>query len=92
MGNYFEMEQLAYEEMSFKDFFYFMLWWPFCSVEQNHFSNFDKGSPKKHFCEIILKTGHWSRRRCHLKFSSGDGTIFTILVDGHPRNISVKLF
>ena len=22
---------------------------------------------KKHFCEIILKSVHWSRRRCHLK-------------------------
>ena len=21
----------------------------------------------KHFCKINLKSGHWSRRRCHLK-------------------------
>ena len=27
---------------------------------------FDRGSPKEHFCEIIFKSGHWSRR-CHLK-------------------------
>ena len=33
---------------------------------QNHFSNSDKGSPKEHFCEISLKSGHWPRR-CHLK-------------------------
>ena len=26
-----------------------------------------EGYPKKHFCEIILKSGHWPRRRCHLK-------------------------
>ena len=32
-----------------------------------HFSNFDRGSPKEHFCEIILKSVHWLRRRCHLK-------------------------
>ena len=66
LRNYFEIEQLASEEMSFKDF-YFKLWWPFCSVERNHFSTVDKRSPKKHFCVIILKSGHWSRRRCHLK-------------------------
>ena len=23
-----------------------------------------RGSPKKHFCEISLKSEHWSRRRC----------------------------
>ena len=36
-------------------------------MEQNDFSNFGKGSHKEHFFEIILKSGHWSRRRCHLK-------------------------
>ena len=31
--------------MSFKDFFfYFKLWWPFCSVKRNHINNFRKGS------------------------------------------------
>ena len=24
----------------------------FCSGEQNHFSNFDKGSPEKHFVKL----------------------------------------
>ena len=71
------------------------------SVEEN-FYNFGKESPKEHFCEIILKSVHWSRMRCHLKafsiFSSGgyfvqwNKTILAILVGGHPRNISVKLF
>ena len=44
--------------------------------------------PKEHFCENILKSGHWSRRRCHFKvlFSGA------VVVEGHPRNISVKLF
>ena len=36
-------------------------------MEQKDFSNFGRGSPKEHFCEIILKSGHWSRRRCYLK-------------------------
>ena len=82
----------------FKIFFYFKLLWPFCSTEQNHFSIFGKGSPKKHSCEIILKSGHWSKRRCQLKvvgffsifssgghFVQGNGTIFAILVEGHPK-------
>ena len=79
-----------------------MLWWPFCSAEQNHFSNFDRGSSKEHFCEIILKSTHWPWRRGHLKgfsiFSSDghfvqqSGTILAILVEGHPRTICVKLF
>ena len=38
-----------------------MLIWP-----GTHFSNFGRGSPKEEFCEIILKSVHWSRR-CHLK-------------------------
>ena len=40
------------------------------------FSNFGSGSPKEHFCEIILKSGSWPKRRCHFKgfviFSSGN--------------------
>ena len=67
------------------------------------FHNFGRGSPKEHFCEIILKLGHWPRRRCRLKvfffiFSFGGDfvqqsrTILAILVESHPRNISVKLF
>ena len=31
------------------------------------FKQFGRVSPKEHFCEIILKSIHWSRRRCHLK-------------------------
>ena len=52
--------------MSFKGFL-------FCALVAILFSgaeklsNFDRWSPKEHFCEIILKSGHWSRRRCHLK-------------------------
>ena len=36
-------------------------------MEQKDFSNFGRGSPKKHFYGIILKLVHGCRRRCHLK-------------------------
>ena len=38
-------------------------------VQQNGnvFSNLCRRSHKKHFCEIILKSVHWSRRSCHFK-------------------------
>ena len=98
----YEIEQLAYKEMSFKDFFYFKRWWQFCSAEQKHISNFGIGSPKKHSCEIILKSGHKSRRAVNEGFfsifSSGghfvqsNATIFIFLVEGNTRIISVKLF
>ena len=56
----------------------------------------------EHFGEIILKLAHWPKRRFPLTvlsiFSSDDhfvqwsGTILALLVEGHPRNISMKLF
>ena len=56
----------------------------------------------EHFCEIILKSANWPRRRCRFTsfsiFSSGghfvqqSRTILAILVKNHPRNIPVKLF
>ena len=30
--------------------------------QQNHFSNFGKRALEEHFCEIILKSGHWHGR------------------------------
>ena len=38
-------------------------------MERNDFSNFGRGLPKEHFCEIILKLVDKSRSRCHLKVS-----------------------
>ena len=83
-------------------FVFFLLWCPFCSAEQNHFSNFGRGSSMEHSCEIILKSTHWPWRRGRLKvfsiFSSDghsnqqSGTILAILVEGHPRSICVTLF
>ena len=70
-------------------------------MKQNHFSNFGRGSPKEHFCEIILKSGHWPRRCCLKVFSifsfgrhfvQRSGTISAILAEGHPNFISAKLF
>ena len=82
--------------------FLFLALTAFCSAEQNHFSNFSRGSSKKHSCEIILKSANWPGKRCCLKgfsifsfdghFVQRSGTILAILVEGHPRNISVKLF
>ena len=70
-------------------------------MEQNHFSETGRGSSKEHSGEIILKLADWPKR-CRLKgfsiFSSDghfvqrSGTILAILVEGHPRNTSVKLF
>ena len=81
--------------------FLFLLWQPFCSVEQNDFSNLGRGSPKEHFCEIIWKSDHWSKRRCHIKISlfsaleailfQQSSTILAILVDDYPKNISVNI-
>ena len=53
--------------MSFKSFFLFVALANilFCGVER--FRNFERGSLKDHFCEIISKSVHWSSRRCHLK-------------------------
>ena len=47
--------------MSFKGFIFLLILAlvVIFSAERNHFSNFGRGSPKKHFCETILKSGHW---------------------------------
>ena len=68
------------------------------SVQQKDFSNLGRESLKEQVCEIILKSGHWPRRRFFSIFSSGghivqrSKMIFAILVEGHPMIISVKLF
>ena len=43
-------------------FFFFLLWMPFCSAERHHFSNFGRGSFKKHSCKIISKSINRFRR------------------------------
>ena len=54
--------------MSLKDISYLELWWPFCSVKQNHLCNFGRGYYEEQFCEIILNLDQWSRR-CFLNIS-----------------------
>ena len=54
----------------FKAFLYLQPWWPFCSTEWNHLSNFGRGLAKKHFCEIISKSVHRFNRRSCLKLFS----------------------
>ena len=36
-----------------KAFLFLQLWRPACSTERNGLSNFGRGSPKEHSCEII---------------------------------------
>ena len=51
--------------MSFKSFSIFSSDRHFVS-DWNQFSNFGKGALEEHFCEIILKSGHW-HGICRLK-------------------------
>ena len=53
--------------MSFKSLFSIFSSGSHFNNEWNRFSNFGRGSPMEHFCEIILKSGHWPRRRCCFK-------------------------
>ena len=61
------LKYIVERSMTVYTLFLFLALVPFCSAKQNHFSNFGKGSLEEHFCEIILKSGHRSKRRCHLK-------------------------
>ena len=59
-------------------------------------------SPKEHFCEMILKSSHWPKRRCNLKifsFCSFGGhfvqrseTILAILVEGYTQGTFLRFF
>ena len=62
---------------SFFFFFFFKLWLPFYSGKQTHFSNYSIGAYEKHFCEIILKSGHLHRRSSMLKFFFSLFSIFS---------------
>ena len=82
-------------------FFYLELWLPFCSAEQNHLCNFNRGYPEEQFCEIILNLDLWLNKmlfKIFLIWISGSphvqwsGTIYAFLVEGIIGNIQVKLF
>ena len=61
----FEFGPVVQQEMSFIDISYLELFWPFCSVKQNHLCEFGTGHYEEQFCEIILNLDHWYRRKCH---------------------------
>ena len=72
-------------------------------MEQNSLSNFGRGSPKEHWAECnYFKIHPLVQEKKSFKgfsiFSSGghliqwSGTVGAILVEGHPRNLPVKLF
>ena len=83
-------------------FFNFKPLKPFCSREQNGLRHFGRGSPKEHSCIIISRSLHSLRRKMCLKvflFLSSGGhlvqrsrAVWAILVEGHLRNMHVKLF
>ena len=35
------------------------------SAEKNHLCSYGKGHHVEHFCEIILNSNEWFRRKCH---------------------------
>ena len=88
--------------MLFKCFFLFLVLMAvlFSGVDPQW--QFGRGSSKKHFCEILLKSAYWPWSRCCFKsfsifsfdshFVQRSGTILAILVKGQTRNIPVKLF
>ena len=45
-----------------------------------------RGSPKEHFCEIILKSFLWSRRSCHIMFFSISGIGGHFVQQNHLSN------
>ena len=64
---FFETFPLVPEEMSFKGFSISSFGGHF--VQQNYLSNDGRWSPKEHFCEIIMISGHWPTRYCLKVFS-----------------------
>ena len=51
LRNYFEFGPvvLSEEERLFNNISYLVLWWPRCSVEQNHLCKFGRGHPQEYF-------------------------------------------
>ena len=62
-------------------FFYCLLWRPSCSAEQDGLSNFGRGSPKEHFCEIIeqdLSPDRIARLILHILFLENSKSVTLI--------------
>ena len=52
----------------FNQISYLELWWPLCSVEQNHLWDFGIRHHEEHFCEIILNLDEWLRKDVVLRY------------------------
>ena len=63
---YYEIRQLA-AKMSLKVFFSIFSSGGHCVQPSGTFLAIWVKSNKRLFCKIILKSGHWSRKRCRLK-------------------------
>ena len=53
--------------MLFNGISYLEILQPFCSVDRNILCNFGRRYHEEQFCEIILKSDLWFRRKCRLK-------------------------
>ena len=70
--------------MLFKNIYFLMLWWPFCSTQPNHLCKDNRGHDEEHFCEMKLNLDQWYRRRYPLK-------TFLIQCSGNPLSSGVHL-
>ena len=82
--------------MLFKCFFLFLVLMVVLFSRADPLWQFDKGSSKKHFCEIVLKSAYWPWRRCCLTvfflFCFFLFLFFALLEKLHQGNICIKLF
>ena len=82
--------------MLFKCFFLFLVLMVVLFSRADPLWQFDKGSSKKHFCEIVLKSAYWPWRRCCLTvffcFVFFLFLFFALLEKLHQGNICIKLF
>ena len=64
--------------MSCKSFSIFSCGGHFVQRSGTNYTNFGRGSPKKRFREIILKSGHWPRRRYFFLFLALVAILFNV--------------
>ena len=66
LQNYIEIGPVVSDKKIFKSFLYRYIgkispapWWPCFLTNPNGLNNLATGSPKEHFCKIILKSVQW---------------------------------
>ena len=74
LQNYIEIGPVVSDKKIFSSFLYRYIgkispapWWPCFLTNPNGLNNLGRGSPKEHFCKIILKSVQWFRTRRFLK-------------------------